>query len=52
MDPAFDVGYASHQVRSVDSVILIVIGIVFFFWGRHRYKRKTLSTREEHASHD
>ncbi len=31
-DPAYRFGYASHQVMSVDSFILLIVGVVFYFW--------------------
>jgi hypothetical protein len=39
-DPARRFGYASHQVMSVDSIILVVIGAVFYFWGRRRHRAR------------
>ena len=39
-DPDHRFGYASHQVMSVDSVILVVIGAVFYFWSRRRFRRR------------
>lgn len=40
-DADYHFGYASHQVMSVDSPILIVAGAVFYFWGRRRHIRRT-----------
>ncbi len=34
------VGYASHQVMSVDGVIVLVFGVSLYFIGRWRNKRK------------
>ena len=34
-------GYDSHQVMSVDSAILLGLGIIFYFLGRHRHRRRT-----------
>ena len=42
LDPG--VGYSSHQVMSADSIILVLLGIIFFFLGRHRKRRKSLTT--------
>lgn len=39
-DPAYRIGYASHQVMSVDSFILLIVGAVFYFWGRRRHQRR------------
>jgi hypothetical protein len=50
-NPDYSIGYASHPVMSVDSVILVVVGAIFYFWGRHRHKRNTLTTRDEDVSH-
>ena len=36
VDPDYHLGYASHQIMSVDSLILIGAGAVFYFWGRRR----------------
>ena len=48
-DPAYRFGYASHQVMSVDSFILVIVGTVFYFWGRRRYQRgKTQSEPDGH----
>lgn len=49
MDADFNFGYASHHVRSVDGVILVVVGVVFYIWGRHRYKRQMLTARRPNA---
>ena len=39
-DPNYHFGYASHQVMSVDSLILIAAGTVFYFWGKRRHIRR------------
>ncbi len=39
------VGYASHQVMSVDGLIVFVFGLALYFIGRWREKRKRTSTR-------
>ena len=39
-DPAYRSGYSSHQVMSVDSFILVIVGAVFYFWGRARSREK------------
>ena len=39
-DPAYSIGYASHQVMSVDSLVLVILGAVFYFWGRRRHQRR------------
>ena len=49
-NPDYGIGYASHPVMSVDSVILIVLGAIFYFWGRHRPQRTTLTDRDEDVS--
>lgn len=48
-DPNTHSGYASHQVMSVDSLILVSVGAVFFFWGEHRHRRRTRTGREANA---
>ncbi len=39
-DPAYKFGYASHQVMSVDSLILLIVGAAFYFWGKRRHQRR------------
>lgn len=50
VDSDYYFGYASHQVMSVDSLILIGAGAVFYFWGRHRHIRMTAQTPDESDS--
>jgi hypothetical protein len=42
------VGYASHQVMSVNGVIVFVFGVCLYFMGRWRDKRKVSSTGRKH----
>ncbi len=41
-------GYASHQVMSVNGVIVFVFGVSLYFLGRWREKRKASSTGRKH----
>ena len=36
-------GYASHQVMSIDAVILIIVGTFLYIIGKRRLKRKSPS---------
>ena len=38
------VGYASHRVMAVNSLIVLVFGVTIYFIGRWREKRKRTST--------
>jgi hypothetical protein len=38
------IGYASHQVMSVNGVIVLVFGVTLYLMGRWREKRKGKST--------
>jgi hypothetical protein len=40
-DSAHRFGYASHQVMSVDSFILVIVGAIFYLWGRRRHRGRS-----------
>lgn len=48
------VGYASHQVMSIDAVILIIFGTVLYFMGKRRTKpkRRSAAIRDQNGDGD
>lgn len=47
-------GYASHQVMSIDAVILIIFGTVLYFMGKRRTKpkRRSAAIRDQNGDGD
>lgn len=42
------IGYASHQVMAVNSLVVLAFGVAIYLIGRRREKRKRTSSRPRH----